>query len=220
MTLIVACGLKREARIIGGGDRDVTVAIGGGVAARLERDLDDQAAIFPGIILSCGIAGALAPSLAPGDVVIDGDAAVADRLRLALPGATAGRIVGSDTIAATSARKHAIAGETGGVAVDMESHVAARVAARHDLPFGAIRVISDRLEDDLPPAALVGMKPDGGMALGAVLASLARSPGQLPALLRTGRQADAAFAGLKAAMAAVYAAGLDRIEIADLSGTQ
>ncbi len=37
------------------------------------------------------------------------------------------------------------------------------------------------------------MAPDGGMALGAVLISLARHPAQLPALIRTGRNAGIAF---------------------------
>lgn len=40
------------------------------------------------------------------------------------------------------------------------------------------------------------MKPDGGVALGAILASLARNPAQLPALIRTGRDAGAAFEAL------------------------
>ena len=38
----------------------------------------------------------------------------------------------------------------------------------------------------LPPAALVAMKPDGGIALGRVLGSLLRHPLQVPALIRTG----------------------------------
>ena len=42
-------------------------------------------------------------------------------------------------------------------------HIAARVAARHDLPFAIIRVISDGADHALPPAALVGMRPDGGI---------------------------------------------------------
>lgn len=209
MTIIVACGLKREARIIEGAGGKVIAVIGGGVADALQRALDDRAKLFPGLILSCGIAGALVSALSPGDVVVDGDPDVIARLHAALPSALVGRIVGGDTIAATSTDKRAIAARTNGVAVDMESHVAARVAKRHGLPFGAVRLIADRLDDDLPPAALVGMKPDGGMALGAVLASLAQAPGQLPALLRTGRQADAAFAGLKAAMAAAIPALVD-----------
>jgi hypothetical protein len=77
-------------------------------------------------------------------------------------------------------------------------------------------VISDRAEDDLPPAALVGMRPDGGMALGAVLASLARAPRQLPALIRTGRQADQAFRGLKSAFEAIIRARIDRLDMTSL----
>lgn len=211
MTLIIACGLKREARIFDRLGRDVFVVIGGGVAARLDRDLDARAEMFPGIILSCGIAGALAPSLQPGDVVIDGNVMVVERLGQALPHAHRGGIVGSDAIAATAVEKRILHERTGAMAVDMESHVAARVAVRKGLPFAALRVISDRADDDLPPAALVGMRPDGGMALGAVLASLARDQRQLLALIRTGRQADMAFRSLAQAFDAIIGAGMDRL---------
>lgn len=211
MTLIIACGLKREARIFDRPGRDVLVVIGGGVAATLDRDLDDQAELFPGIILSCGIAGALAPSLLPGDVVIDGDAVVAERLGQALPHAHRGGIVGNDAIVATAREKRLLSEQTGALAVDMESHVAARVAVRKGLPYATLRVISDRAEDDLPAAALVGMRPDGGMAPGAVLASLARGPRQLPALIRTGRQADQAFRSLETAFETIIRAGIDRL---------
>jgi nucleoside phosphorylase len=213
VTLIIACGLKREARIFDRPGRDVFVVIGGGNAATLDRNLDDQAELFPGIILSCGIAGALAPSLRPGDVVIDGDAVVVERLGQALPHAHRGGIVGNDAIIATASEKRLLSERTGALAVDMESHVAARVASRKGLPVAVLRVISDRAEDDLPPAALVGMRPDGGMALGAVLASLARSPRQLPALIRTGRQADQAFRGLAQAFEAIIRAGIDRLDL-------
>ena len=209
MTLIIACGLKREARIFNRPGRDLIVVTGGGVAATLERDLDDKAALFPGIILSCGIAGALAPSLRPGDVVIDGNVLLVERLGQALPHAHRGGIVGSDAIAASAAEKRILHERTGAIAVDMESHVAARVAVRKGVPFAALRVISDCADDDLPPAALVGMRPDGGMALGAVLASLARNPRQLPALIRTGRQADQAFRSLAQAYDTIIGDGID-----------
>ena len=209
MTLIIACGLKREARIFNRPGRDLIVVTGGGVVATLERDLDDKAALFPGIILSCGIAGALAPSLRPGDVVIDGNVLLVERLGQALPHAHRGGIVGSDAIAASAAEKRILHERTGAIAVDMESHVAARVAVRKGVPFAALRVISDCADDDLPPAALVGMRPDGGMALGAVLASLARNPRQLPALIRTGRQADQAFRSLAQAYDTIIGDGID-----------
>lgn len=217
MTLLVACGLTREARIFA---RDNVVAVaGGGDAARLEAGL--EAAVAAGgvrAILSGGIAGALDPALRPGDVVIgtlfsresgspeQPDAAFAaldsrfrGRTRESLPNARFGCIVGSDTIVATLAQKRALYAATGALAVDMESHIAARVAARHALPFAILRTISDGADHVLPPAALVGMKPDGGMALGAVLASLARHPAQLPALIRTGRDAGRAFKALERA---------------------
>jgi hypothetical protein len=211
VTLIIACGLKREARIFNRPGRDLVVVIGGGVAATLDRDLDNKAALFPGIILSCGIAGALAPSLRPGDVVIDGNVLLVERLGQALPHAHRGGIVGSDAIAASAAEKRILHERTGAIAVDMESHVAARVAVRKGVPFAALRVISDCADDDLPPAALVGMRPDGGMALGAVLASLARNPRQLPALIRTGRQADQAFRSLAQAYDTIIGDGIDRL---------
>lgn len=220
MTLIVACGLKREARIFIHPERDVLAVIGGGDAARLDRELDDAAEMFPGIILSCGIAGALVPELKPGDVVIDGEASVVEHLRRALPQAHCGRIVGNDAIVATAAEKRVLRERTGALAVDMESHVVARVARRKDRPYAALRVVSDRAEDDLPPAALVGMRPDGGMALGAVLASLARGPRQLPALIRTGRQAGQAFHCLTQAFEAIVRAGIDQLDMADLGDTK
>ncbi len=212
MTLIVACGLKREARIVERAGLKATVVVGGGDTERLDRELDDTAEIFPGIILSSGIAGALAPGLRPGDVVIDGDAWLVDHLHVALPQAHRGGILGNDAIVATEAEKRALRERSGALAVDMESHVAARVALRKGLPYAAMRVISDRAADDLPPAALVGMRPDGGMALGAVLASLARRPAQLPVLIRTGRQADRAFRNLMQASKAIVGAGIDRLD--------
>ena len=74
---------------------------------------------------------------------------------------------------------------TGALAVDMESHVVARAARRHRLPFAAARVVCDPAHRALPPAARIGMKPDGRMDLPAVLRSVLAEPGQLPALIVT-----------------------------------
>ena len=86
-----------------------------------------------------------------------------------------------------AAAKAALHSATGALAVDMESHVAAAFAAAHGLPFAALRVISDGADRALPKAAQAGMKPDGGMDV----------PRQLPALIRTGREAEVAFRQLK-----------------------
>ncbi|MBW8837155.1 MAG: hypothetical protein JF605_19450 [Burkholderia sp.] len=113
-----------------------------------------------------------------------------------LPGARFGDLLGSETMLTTMAAKREAHARSGALAVDMESQVAARTALRHGLRFAAARVISDAADRDLPAAVKVGMKPDGGMAIGAVLATLARDPAQLPALLRTAREAETAFRAL------------------------
>lgn len=196
MTLLIACGLKREARIIARMNGNAIVIVGGGQSEPLERELADAAERSPGIILSFGLAGALDPTLLPGDLVIDGEPALLGRLALALPKARIGKIVGSNAIVESIQAKAALANKTDGIAVDMETHIAARVAARRSLPFGVIRAIADTADETLPAAALVGMRPNGGMALGSVFASLLRHPGQLPALMRTGSHAKAGFRAL------------------------
>jgi hopanoid-associated phosphorylase len=195
--ILAVTGLQRERRILAGAG--VEVVLGG-------DDIDARAAGKHGVI-SIGLAGALATGLKPGDWVVaeavrDGDDILpvdgdwTARLLARLPGAKQGPLLGVDTIAATAAEKAELHRTTGTIAVDMESHRAARVARRHGLPFAAARVISDAAHRTLPPAARVGMRADGGVDLPAVLRSVLLSPWQLPALVRTGLEAETAFRAL------------------------
>jgi len=204
VTILAATGLQRERRILAG--PDILVLAGGGDQARLEAEMERLAGKARGII-SIGIAGALAPGLRPGDwvvaeAVLDGDTrhpadvAWSRRLLAALPGAVAGLQLGMDGMVALAAEKATLHARSGALAVDMESHIAARVARRHALPFAAARVISDAAQRSLPPAARVGMRPDGAMDAPAVLRSILADPFQLPALLRTGLEAERAFRAL------------------------
>ena len=204
MRLLVATGLRREARILAGDG--VTAIPGGGRAATLEAALA-EAAPHAQAILSVGLGGALAEGLAPGDwvvaraVVAEGerfatDPAWTEALLARLPAPAAGLLLGSETMLTSAAQKAAAHAATGALAVDMESQAAARVARRFGLRLAAARVISDAAGRDLPAAVTVGMRPDGGMALGPVLLALARDPAQLPALIRTGREAQTAFRAL------------------------
>lgn len=205
MRVLAATGLRREARLLAG--PAVQVVAGGGAAAGLEAALDRLAGEGASGLISIGIAGALAPDLRPGDwlvatAVLDGeetfptDPAWTARLAARLPGATSGLLLGIDGMVAEAAGKAALHRRTGAAAVDMESHVAARVARRHGLPFAAARVVSDAAHRSLPPAARVGMRPDGRMDLPAVLRALRAEPGQLPALIRTAIEAERAFRAL------------------------
>lgn len=193
----------------------VTVIAGGGDGARLERELE-AGSVDAGLILSSGLAGALDPKLMVGDVVLDGSKTLVERLRTALPEAHVGPVLGSDFPIGSIAAK-AKAWRSGMVAVDMESHIARRVAERHGLPCLVARVISDRADRALPPAALAGMKRDGGIAIGAVLASIALSPRQLPALIRTGRDAQAALRALGRLHNVLRGGGITRLDLRELA---
>jgi hopanoid-associated phosphorylase len=203
--ILAVVGLQREARIISG--KCVRVTIGGGDASALATRLEEAFSDDIDGVISFGVCGALAPALRPGDLVVasavrDGrekfqtDAAWTRAIAKRLPDATSGSIAGSDAMLATAEAKAALHASSGAVAVDMESHIAARFAAAHGLPLAVLRAVSDGADHALPPAAQRGMGPDGSMDIGAVLAALARDPRQLPALIRTGIEAEKGFSAL------------------------
>ena len=204
MSVVAVVGLKREAAIVSGPQIISVIAGNSGVLRqRIQGVLDTH---VRGVI-SIGIAGALSPALEVGDCIVasaivtkvarfDTDNGWTTRLRQSLPDPRVAPIAGVGKIAATIEDKAALRKETGAEAIDMESHIAAAVARECGLPFAALRVISDSADHTLPPAALVAMKPDGGVALGRVLKSLAFKPTQIPALIRTGRDSEKAFAAL------------------------
>ena len=204
MTILAVTGLTREAEIAGTGG--VVAVAGGGDAVGLVRKLDALHGDITGVI-SIGLGGALSPLLKVGDVVIadqiyfGGEKWKCDNLwRVALaaklPGAHQGPLIGSNVILDNALAKAALYDATGALAVDMESQVAARFAAARGLKLAGLRIISDDASHVLPPAALVAMTPDGGIALGRVLWSVVKNPLQIPALIRTGRASSKAFAEL------------------------
>lgn len=199
---VAVTGLAFEARIVAG--PGVTVVCGGG-QIQLRRSL--EAAIRKGChgILSFGIAGGLAPHLQPGACVIArniiaengryaSDSGWAQSLMGMVQGTTArrtalrdvsfGDIAGSDVPLASIHAKRRLHEKTGAVAVDMESHVAARFAVEHGVPFAAFRVITDPSHRALPPAALVATNAEGAVDFQAIMRSLLRHPKQVPTLFR------------------------------------
>ena len=219
MTILAVTGLAKEAGIVG--VAGVIAVAGGGDADSLATKLNALHGDIRGVI-SIGLAGALSPLLKVGDVVIadqiitgaeNWDCHEGWRVRLMsrLVQAHQGQIFGSDLIIEKAETKIGLHQATGALAVDMESQVAARFARARNLPLAALRVISDDAGHILPPAALVAMKPDGGIALGRVLGSLLRHPLQLPSLIRTARSSNKAFAELLRCLdlCGVGIAGLD-----------
>src|SRR5205814_7437175 len=101
-----------------------------------------------------------------------------------------------DAPVVAQADKRALHESAGTVAVDMESHIAAKIAARYGVPFAACRVIIDPAERTLPPAALVGMRADGRPDVFAVIRSLCQQPRQMFSLLRVVADLPAARSAL------------------------
>jgi hypothetical protein len=171
------------AAICGGGDRAATAA-----AIARAREAGAEA------LLSFGIAGGLAPSLRPGSLVIADRVAEVAALPLDLPlAARRGTVLGAAVPVATALEKAALFARTGALCVDLESDL----VARSGLPYAVLRAVADPASRELPPAALVGLRPDGSPDLAAVLRALARAPRQLPALLRLAWETRAALASLR-----------------------
>jgi len=150
---------------------EARIALGPGVsvicthASQLIAALDRAAKGGASGIISFGIAGGLAPDLAAGDWVVGSsvrteeecfptDRVWAQALLAALPGAVHAEIIGADAPVAHPSEKRRLHARTGAVAVDNESHVAARIAAAHRIPFAACRAVIDPAHSVLPPAAV------------------------------------------------------------------
>jgi hopanoid-associated phosphorylase len=156
-------------------------------------------------LLSFGLAGGLAPGLAAGQVLLpravltaqgeyQADPALHAWLLAAAPQAETGPLYAATAVIATPEAKQALHAATGAVAVDMESGLVAAQAA--GIPFAVLRAVSDPATHALPPAALVALDGEGRLDLAALLGALLRQPGQIPQLLRTGRESKQAMRAL------------------------
>jgi adenosylhomocysteine nucleosidase len=207
-TVLCTSGLAAEARVaraagfpvvIGAGDRERTAAL-------VEGAVKDA-----NCLVSFGIAGALAPDLRAGDLVVSAEVVsnghhwraderfqtrVANLVRDI--GAIQGPVFGASAILATEAEKSRAWEETGALAVDLESDVVARIASQAGIPFLVARTIADTVYRELPAAALIPLSEAGTPNLARVVGSVIRRPRQIGTLIRLAletRRALAALAG-------------------------
>lgn len=171
-----AMGSEVRSRMVRGrlnGGSAVAIAVGPGGGAR-------QAVMAekPRALLSCGFAGGLAQGLLPGELVLSSSVrdesgetiAATESLRKAVRAALSGlrfvegEVVCATSVAVTPADKRALAGPSG-VAVDMESWAVAKAAAEANIPWIALRVILDPLDDELPAFTREPQKSYVGPAL-------------------------------------------------------
>jgi hopanoid-associated phosphorylase len=192
MPVLAAAGLGFEARIAQGPGVKVVF---GQSREKFVASLHKQARAGISGIISIGVAGGLCPRLRSGDVLVA--SAIMDAngvrktcpewsksIRKAIPNAYHQPIVASNETITSAADKEALWAGTGAWAVDMESGVAAGVAAQYGVPFAALRVVLDPAHRAVPPSALAGASEDGETDPISVIKSLIKRPGDLPGLLR------------------------------------
>ena len=140
----VICGLKSEAAAVSASvdQSKIRIGVSGANAARAEEIAKQFCDEGAAAILSVGVSGGLDPALKPGDLII-GETVIADDgsiygadnylmsiMREARPEhARFAPLFGADGIIDSAMKKSALFHNHGAVAVDMESHGAARAAA-------------------------------------------------------------------------------------------
>jgi len=163
-------------------------------------------------LASWGMAGGLDPTLRAGTIFLPSDVLCSDgrqfstasewreRLGMALAAQhpiASGKLFSCAHTIESIADKALAFSTTGALAVDMESAAIAAIAARHKLPFIAVRVIVDTAGDALPHAVVAATR-SGRLRVWCLIASLACAPGELAALWRIARRYRAATRALLA----------------------
>ena len=160
-------------------------------------------------LISWGCAGALAPHLQAGDLIIptviqtqDSTQLLSDSLWSKLIINTLGqylkcyngKLIASDTVLALAQEKAKRFQQTGALAVDMESAALANVA-----PFVAVRSIVDPANLNLPRAINHALTDKGLISIPKLMLYLCRHPIEIPSLIKLGSNFSAANKSLKQA---------------------
>lgn len=141
-----------------------------------ERVLRDH----PDLVIAAGFCGALVPALRVGDVVTE-------------------RIVTVTHLVSDPAEKRRLAATYQADAVDMESAAVAEICAARNVPFLAVRSVSDTVDTALSPE-LVRLLSGGRVSLGRALRALVRKPALLTEFRRLARDTRAAARTLAQAL--------------------
>jgi len=177
-------GVERAGKLAG---REVVIVEGGvGQKAAGRATLESIKFYQPKWVLSAGFAGGLNESLRRGHIVM-ADVAVnsagekisidlrLDRESLAATkGLHVGRLLSVDAIIREPGERRQLAEKHAAIACDMETFAVAAACQKQGVPFLAIRIISDGVDDELPPEIEHLLKQKSlagklGAAAGAVL---------------------------------------------------
>jgi nucleoside phosphorylase len=171
------------------------VVTGMGIANARRAALQAISAVSPQLVLTCGFAGGLAPSLSTGDVVFDTEAEdIASRLLGG--GARRASFLCVSRIAVTAQEKLNLRQQTGRDAVEMESEVIRSIATEQQIPSATVRVILDPAEEDLPLDFNLMLNAEQEIQPSKLALAIAKAPNRIPALIKFGRQSRVAAEAL------------------------
>jgi adenosylhomocysteine nucleosidase len=197
-----------ELALLGEGSLLALSGIGGIAAAAAAQALIDAGA---SALMTFGMAGGLDPALKPGSVVIPCELLSSDGARYAacrtwreqvaaavspLRAVTEGNLLTSTHAIDTPADKAAAFRTTGAAAVDMESAAVAKIAAQHNLPFIAVRVIVDTAADMLPRAVVAASRA-GRVRFARLIGGLILAPREIASLVRLAQRYRIAMRSLR-----------------------
>lgn len=154
-------GLERAGKLHG---KEVVVVEGGvGQAAAARATAEAIKFYRPRRVISAGFAGGLTDELRRGHIVIGSEVvnAIGESLDVDLKvdpqslagskGIHVGRLLTVDRILREPAERRKLAADQGSIACDMETFGVAQVCREQGVPMAAIRIISDAVDDELPP---------------------------------------------------------------------
>jgi adenosylhomocysteine nucleosidase len=185
--ILVCFAIKEEAKPfqrIAKGEPSVRVLVSGmgkrnaenAVLAFLEQQI-------PRLVLTCGFAGGLDPTLAFGTVVYEENTGAGLSVILEQLGAVRVRFYCASRMMITPAEKRLVYEKTGSGAVEMESGSIAAMCRERNIPCATIRVISDTADEELPLNFNLLMAPDGRIGFARLGLAVLQSPGIVPRLL-------------------------------------
>lgn len=150
------------------------------------------------LILLCGVAGALDPTLQVGDVILDDP----ERRFPDSPIYRRGRIHTASQIVTTPAEKAWLFAETAALAVDMEQSIVRDYARPLGIPVVGLRAISDRADQVLDPAVIQLVDDLGGPRPMKIASTLLRRPALALYLSRLNASTKLALENLATTVAA------------------
>ena len=146
----------------------------------------------PKWVISAGFAGGLHPELKRHDILMADDLVDLDGNRLSVdlkvdpaalahtPGVRLGALLTADRIIRLPDEKRALGDKHHAMAVDMETFEVAQVCRRSKVRFMAVRVITDGVDDELPPDVEHLMEQQTSVRkLGAVVGTVINRPGSV-----------------------------------------